>query len=316
MDYELMSEEVYQYFLSLSILSMVLTPFVIQHSDAITRLFTRSRILKKMTKLGGPLTALPEEQVEQLQDHTIIIGYGVNGRNVAQAARFANIPYVIIEVNADTVKRERAKNEPILFGDATGHFILEHVHVYRARVAIVAISDPVATRAVISSIRSICPTVHVIVRTRFMHEVAEQLRLGASEVIPEEFETSVEIFSRLLHQYLVPQDEIEHFVQNIRSDNYEMLRPRETATRGMIPITLPNMNIASLRVQNRNEEVVERTMSESNIRSRYGVNVLAIQRDDEYLSHIEADTAIQQNDILFLAGKPEDIARFHETIKR
>lgn len=315
MEYALLSKEVYQYFLSLSILSMVLTPFVIQHSDAITRLFTKSKVLKKMSQLGGVPATPHKEQVEQLKNHTIIIGYGVNGQNVAQAARFANIPYVIIELNADTVKRERAKGEPILFGDATHHFILEHVHVYRARVAIVAISDPVATRAVISSIRSICPTVHVIVRTRFMHEVAEQLRLGASEVIPEEFETSVEIFSRLLHQYLVPQDEIEHFVQNIRSDNYEMLRPREMAHSGITPVTLPNMNIASLRVQNRNQEVVERTMSESNIRSRYGVNVLAIQRNNDYLSHIEADTDIQQNDILFLAGKPEDIARFHEVVK-
>ena len=315
MEYELMSEEVYQYFLSISILSMVLTPFVIQSSEAITRLFTAHKVLKKIPTRSGSGATLPEEQVEQLKDHTIIIGYGVNGRNVAQAARFAKIPYVIIEINADTVKRERAKGEPILFGDATNHFILEHVHVYRARVAIVAISDPVATRGVTSSIRSICPTVHVIVRTRFMSEVAEQLRLGASEVIPEEFETSVEIFSRLLHQYLVPQDEIEQFVQNIRSDNYEMLRPRELSHRSIAPVTLPNMNIASLRVQNRNGEVVERTMSESQIRSRYGVNILAIQRDDHYLSHIEADTDIRQHDILFLAGKPEDIARFHEVVK-
>ena len=314
-DYGLMSEEVYQYFLSLSILSMVLTPFVIQYSEAISRLFIKSNILKKISKPGGMPSNLTEAQTKPYENHTIIIGYGVNGRNVAQAARFANIPYVIIEVNADTVQRERAKGEPILFGDATQHFILEHVHVYRARVAIVAISDPSATRAVISSIRSICLTVHVIVRTRFVHEVAEQLRLGASEVIPEEFETSVEIFSRLLHQYLVPQDEIEHFVQNIRSDNYEMLRPREMSYKGIAPVTLPNMNIASLRVQNSNQEVVERTISESEIRSRFGVNVLAIQRNDDYLSHIKADTTIRQNDILFLAGTPEDIARFHEIIK-
>jgi CPA2 family monovalent cation:H+ antiporter-2 len=315
MEYQLLAEETYQYFLAISILSMVLTPFIIQHSEAITQLFTKSTLVKKMPQLRTASTSVDEEEVASLKDHTIIIGYGVNGRNVAQAARFANIPYVIIEINADTVRKERAKGEPILFGDASDSFILEHVRVYSARVAIVAISDPVATRAVVASIRTICPTVHVIVRTRFMFEVAEQLQLGASEVVPEEFETSVEIFSRLLHQYLVPQDEIDQFVQNIRSDHSEMLRPRELSHKSIAPVTLPNMNIASLRVQNRNHNVVGRQIGESQIRSRYGVNVLAIQRGHDYLSHLEASTEILQNDILFLAGKPEDIAHFHELIR-
>jgi len=315
MEYQLLSEEIYQYFLAISILSMVLTPFIIQHSEAITRLFTTSTFVKKMPQLRTASTSVEEEEVASLKDHTIIIGYGVNGRNVAQAARFANIPYVIIEINADTVRKERAKGEPILFGDASDSFILEHVRVYSARVAIVAISDPVATRAVVASIRTICPTVHVIVRTRFMFEVAEQLQLGASEVVPEEFETSVEIFSRLLHQYLVPQDEIDQFVHNIRSDHDEMLRPRELSHKSIAPVTLPNMNIASLRVQNRNHDVVGRQIGESQIRSRYGVNVLAIQRGHDYLSHMESSTEIHQNDILFLAGKPEDIAHFHELIR-
>lgn len=320
-EYQLLSEATYQYFLSVSILSMAITPFVIQSSEAITHSFTASKTLRTkvlatlpLPKSGsnGASTALDEGH---FKDHTIIIGFGVNGQNVARAAKFANIPYVIIEMNADTVRREKARGEHILFGDATNHFILEHVKVFSARVAVVAISDPVATRSVISSIRSICPTVHVIVRTRFMSEVAEQLRLGASEVVPEEFETSIEIFSRLLHKYLVPQDEVDHLVADIRAESYELLPPREIDYRRAAQLTIPNMNISSLRVQNTNKEVVGKTMDESGIRARYGINVLAIQRNEDYLSHIEADTRIEQDDILFLAGKPEDVSRFHEVIK-
>jgi len=316
MEYDLLSENTYQYFLSVSILSMAITPFVIQHSGRVTKLFSRSRLSDKMSILNTNKDTVTEEQaVEELKDHTIIIGFGVNGRNVARAAKFAGIPYVIIEMNADTVKQERAKGEPILYGDATSAFMLEHVKVYSARVAIIAISDPPATKAIVTSIRSICPTVHVIVRTRFMHEMSEQMRLGASEVIPEEFETSVEIFTRLLHKYLVPQDEIESFVQNIRSDNYEMLRPHEFSHKRIAEINIPNINISSLRVQNGNKEVVGKKIIESQIRSRWGVNILAIQRADTYLSNIEADTEIRQDDILYLAGRPEDISNFHELIK-
>lgn len=317
-EYQLLSEATYQYFLSVSILSMAITPFVIQRSASITQSLTAFKTLRTLplpppkSKSNGASTA-PDEG--HFKDHTIIIGFGVNGQNVARAAKFANIPYVIIEMNAETVQREKARGEPILFGDATNHFILEHVKVFSARVAVVAISDPVATRSVISSIRSICPTVHVIVRTRFMSEVSEQLRLGASEVVPEEFETSIEIFSRLLHKYLVPQDEVDHFIADIRAESHELLPPGEINYRRAAQLTIPNMNISSLRVQNTNKEVVGKTMDESGIRARYGINVLAIQRDEDYLSHIEADTRIEQDDILFLAGKPEDVSRFHEAIK-
>ena len=315
-EYQLLSEATYQYFLSVSILSMAITPFVIQNSEKITKAFTASKTLRTLPLPKSRSNGVSDASLEDdFKDHTIIIGFGVNGQNVARAAKFANIPYVIIEMNADTVRREKARGEPILFGDATNHFILEHVKVFSARVAVVAISDPVATRAVTTSIRSICPTVHVIVRTRFMNEVAEQLRLGASEVVPEEFETSIEIFSRLLHKYLVPQDELDQFIADVRAESSELLPPPEIDYRRAAKLTIPKLNIASLRVQNTNHEVVGKTMDESRIRSRYGVNVLAIQRDEEYLSHIEADTQIKQDDILFLSGKPEDVSRFHEVIR-
>lgn len=317
MAYDLISGDVYQYFLSVSILSMAITPFVIQNSGTITRLFTRSVLTDALSQKGRNSTgATPEDQLEKLKDHTIIIGYGVNGRNVAQAARFARIPYVIIEMNAETVRAEKAKGELIFYGDATNEFILEHLKVYSARVAVIAISDPVATKSVIMSIRSICPTVHVIVRTRFMKEMEDYYRLGANEVVPEEFETSVEIFTRMLNKYLVPQDEILDFVHNIRSDHYEMLRPHEATTRRSVaPVSIPDINITSLKVQSGDGHIVGKKVRESNVRSVYGINILAIQRDAHYITDIKADTEIRQDDILYLAGNPEAIAAFNDKIK-
>jgi CPA2 family monovalent cation:H+ antiporter-2 len=309
-DNNLLTEDIYQYFLAVSILSMGITPFVIQHAHRIAGIFLKATPHEKVSTKK----AEEEEFTESLNDHTIIIGYGVNGRNVAKAAKFANIPYVIVEMNARTVQTEKAKGEPIIYGDASNPFIIEHVKVFKARVAIIAISDPTATKAIVTSIRSICPTVHVIVRTRYMSEMTQHLELGASEVIPEEFETSVEIFTRLLHKYLVPQDEIVGFVQNIRSDSYEMLRPYEISSKKIAEISIPEMNISTLKVQSRNKEVIGKTMAESHIRSRFGINVLAIKRNEQHITHIEADTTIEPEDILYLAGKPENIAQFNESI--
>ncbi len=313
MEYGLLTGDVYQYFLSVSILSMAITPFVIQYAEPITRLLVKSP--QSGLKTTNSSSTSEEKFLEELHDHTMIIGYGVNGRNVAHAARFADIPYVIIEMNAATVRAEKAKGEPIYFGDATNEVVLEHLKVYRARVAVVAISDPPATKRVIISIRAICPTVHVIVRTRFMNEMDEYHRLGADEVIPEEFETSIEIFSRMLHKYLVPQDEVEHFVQEIRSDNYEILRPQSARNRHIAPLSIPDINITSLKVQSDNNNIVGRKIRDANIRLEHSINILAIQRNEQYITHIEADTVIYQDDILYLAGSPEAIAAFNEKIK-
>ena len=60
-----------------------------------------------------------ELKKENLKDHIIIIGFGINGKNLAQAAKYAGIKYIIIDTNPETVASEQKKGEPIFYGDAT-----------------------------------------------------------------------------------------------------------------------------------------------------------------------------------------------------
>ena len=210
-----------QYFLSISILTMLFTPFIINHSHAIC-----NWILLRFPSKTNPSIALLDEEKKMIEEdrnnHLIIIGYGMNGKNLALAAKKSGIDYVILEINAETVKRERALGEPILFGYAVHEHILETVAFEKARVVVIAISDPQASKAILVKIRSLSTNIHVLVRTRYVSEIAPLLALGANEVIPEEFETSIEIFSRVLGNYLIPLDEIEQISNAIRSNNYEI----------------------------------------------------------------------------------------------
>jgi CPA2 family monovalent cation:H+ antiporter-2 len=250
------------------------------------------------------------------EDHIIIIGYGINGRNVAKAATKANIPYIIIELNPETVRTERASGQPIVYGDATGDIILHHVHVHKARVVVVAISDPAATKKIIVNIRSITQKAYVIIRTRFILEMDENFKLGADEVIPEEFETSIEIFTRVLNKYLVPHNEIEAFTREIRADNYQMLRPVTNPgnLEKRIELHMPEIDIATLAVQQGSNSIVGKKIAESQIRKLYGITVLTIKRDDHFITEIHPDTHIMQDDVLYVFGKPDAIANFSEKI--
>ena len=190
--YNLLSVETNQYFLAVSIVSMLLTPFIIIFSENISERFLNTKIAKALTSNSKESPEALNEQMEMdLSNHLVIIGYGINGSNLAKASQFSNIPYIVIELNAETVKREKAKGIPILFGDATQPHMLETVNLSKARSVVVAISNPEATRTMISNIRNISQSVYLVVRTRYVKEIPELIALGADDVIPEEFETSM-----------------------------------------------------------------------------------------------------------------------------
>ena len=312
----LLSPMAYQYFLSVSITTMALTPFVLAYAHPITNLLLYPLNLQ-VAEPGDIEQATVADHEHELNDHIVIIGFGVNGKNVAKSARNAQIPYVVLELNAQTVHQERRNGEPIYYGDAVHPHILHMVAIHKARVAVIAISDPEATKRIVATIRTLTEKVYIIVRTRFVNEIEEIIRLGANEAIPEEFETSIEIFTRVLSKYLVPKDEIEDFVNSIRADNYDMFRslPSLNEAFKIASLELPDFEIATLRVQQSDNDIIGKTLEEANVRQLYKVTLVAIRRGSSLLDEMSAETRIQQDDLLYVIGKPHDVAAFHKMLK-
>lgn len=313
----LLSQEVYQYFLSVSLLTMAITPFVIGSFHTIANKLSARWVPVNNQIPNASVNADASDDMHHLEDHIVIIGYGINGRNVAKAARHASIPYVIVELNAVTVKEERLRGEPILYGDAVHGVILSHINIHKARVVVIAISDPEATKRIISSIREVSDKVHIIVRTRFVQEMEENFRLGADEVIPEEFETSIEIFTRVLSKYLMPRDEIANFTYSIRADNYDMLRSLtgSKTNAGNISTDLPDIEVASLRIYTKEDSLVGKTLIDADVRNRFGITVVGIKRDGDTLLEINAHTKLKRGDVVYVVGKPSDVMRFNNFVR-
>lgn len=313
LEYDLIPQNIYQYFLAISILSMALTPFLMQAAPNFTYFLLKAPIPGPVRKRlenrkRKEATATATEKLI-LEDHLIIIGYGINGENISKAARNAEIPYVIVDTDPDAFNKAKQKNEPVVFGDASNPLILQHLHVHEARVVVIAISDPGATKKIIGNIRNYTQTAFIIVRTRYVREIEENLKLGADEVIPEEFETSIEIFTRVLKKYLVPYNEIQKFINNIRSADYEMLttlkgKPHKPSLQHL---HIPNKEIVTLMVENSNSQIVGKTIEESAIGREYRVTVLAIKRDTQYITEVNPQTRIEQGDLLYLFGHPTNI---------
>ena len=311
----LLRPEMNQYFLSVSIVTMFFTPFVMMFSQTLSSVIIPPGIQKKWGMLLS--SEQNERTTEQfrMENHLIIVGYGINGRNVARAAQHIDIPYTILELNAETVKQEKANGEHILFGDATEPHILHFVKLHKARVVVIAISDPKATEYIVSNIRSISQSVYVIVRTRYVSEIDELNSLGADEVVPEEFETSVSIFSRVLQNFLVPVGEIENLIRTIRADNYKIFQSQSQLPRTIKPVKIPEFKVTCVRIDTDSGNIVNHSIGQANIRQKYGVNILSISRNEKMIYPISPDVKLLQNDLLYVSGEPESIDSFYKAVK-
>nr|WP_320161209.1 cation:proton antiporter [uncultured Methanoregula sp.] len=298
-----------QFFLAVAVISMAATPFIIAAGPRIA-----DRIL--CLPLGNRLKAgcvPPDEGDEEkpaLSDHVVIVGYGLNGRHLAKVAKIGNIPYRIIDLNPDTVDEEQKKGEPIFFGDAANESILSYANIEQARVLVIAVNDPLSTQAITRIARSMNPNLYIIVRTQFLPEVQVLRNLGASDVIPEEFETSVEIFSRVLKKYLVPKGTIEQFIQDIRADTYHVLRSPATPAADVtdLRLNIPNVDITALRVFP-DSSIIGGSLAGINVRKEYGISILAIRRKGEVLVNPSGDTNLEPDDEVIVIGTPDAIIR-------
>jgi monovalent cation:H+ antiporter-2, CPA2 family len=302
----------YQRFLAASIISMVATPFLIKFAPAVGY-WLHARLSPATLPDPSVIGFNPAEP--DLRGHVIIVGYGLNGRNLARVLRRTGVNYLVLELNAAAVREAASWGEHIIYGDATRREVLRHARVEQARVVVLAISDPSATRRTLWLVRQINPDAHIIARTRYMSEVEELRRLGADDVIPEEFETSVEIFARVLREYGVAREDIGREVEEIRREGYGMLREPGIGagpTREVAAV-LAGASTETLRVQPE-AAACGQTIGQLRLRTLTGVTILAVSRGGRAELNPDADSVIQAGDSLVLFGNPGQIDRAIELI--
>lgn len=320
MEMDLLSPEHYQIFLSVSILSMGATPFLLEYADRIVRRFFLSFVPKPVGRRLNSLVRVKQEgersTAKALTDHVVIVGFGLNGQNVAGAALDSGIRCVVIDTDVERINAAKGMGLQTLLGDAANTHLLEQAHVERARVVVVAIADAVQTKQVVSAVRALSRTAHVIVHTRYVREMQANFDIGANEVIPEEFETSIEIFHRVLRKYLVPEARIQGLIGAIRNDHYGRLRGGGNRVRKKEePLTIPGLEIATLPVTLGRGKVVGRTIAEVALRERYGITVLAIRRGGRYITNVNGSAKILTDDLLYLLGSPENIVKLDHDLR-
>ncbi|MEE8170399.1 MAG: cation:proton antiporter [Phycisphaerae bacterium] len=236
--------------------------------------------------------------------HVIIVGYGLNGANLARVLRASGIPYTVVEMNRTLAAHARADGcDRVLAGDATGSWMLQRGGVDTARALVVAINDVEACRRIVSLAAQRRPDLFILARSRFVSEIETLSRLGATRVIPEEFETSIELFAHVLKEYGVADNVVAAHVEMVRAGGYRMLRG------------LPASGTASAELMRVLEATATqtyqllpdggaagRTLRELDLRARTGVTIIAIVRSGKPTTSPPPEMRLEVGDVLVLVG--------------
>lgn len=305
-EWGLITPQLNQYFLSASVISLLLTPFAIHISPKLAGGIGRLRWVERWFP-GRKFEELKPEQVD-IRDHVIIVGYGPGGRNLSRVLKAIEVPYCILELNGETVRRMRRNGEPIYYGDAASPEVLKHLVIHHARALVVAVSDPASIRRAVRVARDLNPRLYIIVRTRYMAEIDELYRLGADEVISEEFETSIELFARVLRRYHIPRTVIGEQIEKIRQERYEMLRQLEGPRLAQAELTriFAQVEMETYLV-GEGGSTTGKTIAELHVRRRTGASVVAVIQNGRITANPGPEHRISAGQVLVLVGSRKQV---------
>jgi CPA2 family monovalent cation:H+ antiporter-2 len=289
------------------VLSMVATPFIIMHSNAIVMKLVSSEWLQQSLQM----TTIARQSIN-VEKHVIICGYGRCGQNLGQILAREGIPYIALDLDPDRVRQAAAAGDSVVFGDAVRLPLLMAAGLARASAVVVTYLDTASALKVLANTRAHAPTVPVIVRTQDDHDLEKLQSAGATEVVPEAIEGSLMLASHALALLGVPMRRVIRVVQDQRDARYNLLRGyfrgadddtvNEQGEARLATVTLP----PGVKAVGQAMAAVTVTLT--------GVRVVSLRRSNGKPQAALDDTVLQGGDTLVLSGTPEALAIAEEKL--
>ncbi len=299
----LIPDNVASFFLSIVVISMVATPFMISQSrNLASRLLAR----RHQVALAGQ-TGIEETLGDELRNHVILCGYGRVGQTIARFLRQEEIPCIAIDDDPVRVKRARQLGENVHYGNAHKIQLLEKMGLRSSVLLIISFDDPTAAREMIEKIRQRRDNLPILVRTRDDSHLRELQEAGATEVIPETLEASLMLVSHVMASLGLPSARVFETVEQVRRERYQMLHGFILGQRGAFgmynyhghlhPLFLPPEAWAV------NKSLAELDLNENEIE----IEIHTIRRGSETILNPAGDVRLQASDIVVLSGDAHTI---------
>ena len=310
---QLLPKDFGQLLLTAAVISMMYTPFLIKFNGAITKRIIGRSYLKNIDEQAAGI----EHQTHFTKNHVVILGFGRVGQTVAKFLEKNALPYVALDLDIHRVKEAQESGEPVFFGDSANPAILKAAHLQNAKSAIITFNDYHAALKALNTIKQIAPNLPVLVRTTDDTHLDELLQKGATEVIPETFESSIMLASHLLIMLGVPPSKVLQEARQVRQNRYSLLDSYyagigETAEAQHHQIMKNIITPVSIEASN---PLIGQTLSDIPF-SDYNVQLKAITHNGIRGENPSENTIIHSEDKLIIKGTPQNIAQLEKAIHK
>jgi monovalent cation:H+ antiporter-2, CPA2 family len=293
----------YHLFLAVAVLTMALTPFIMELSRPFANLLMR---LPLPDVLINGMFPLKEAEIPELNNHLVIIGKDPSAMKLSSMAKMNNIPHISIIFDPLLAKEKMVKGDKVIYGDAVNEPILRKAYVDTANVIVISVGSVIPSLAIIDKVRNMNKLGFIIVRSRYTENMEELYKNGADEVFPEKLEIAIDLFSRVLHKKLYSQRDINNIISHIRTLNLGDFSDKDSLNKYSILDELSTFNISAVNIEP-GSKVDGRTLAQSNLRKITGVTLLALKRGSHVMEHPAPDTVFAGGDIAYIMGNPEQI---------
>ncbi|MFP3943215.1 MAG: monovalent cation:proton antiporter-2 (CPA2) family protein [Alphaproteobacteria bacterium] len=213
--YNLISQEVAQFMVIVAALSMAVTPFLPFAARRLATWLTTDHYRPAGPEIG---------ELKDIEGHVVIAGYGRVGRTVASLLARRSIPHVALDLDKEVTRKARTRGEPVFFGDATRAEVLERLNAKSAAAVLITLDDPQAAALALDAVRTNWPEIPVFVRARDARHAQELEARGVHNVVPETFESSLQLAARILLALETPDDVVNEIIEDIREEGYASLK--------------------------------------------------------------------------------------------
>ncbi|MGQ0545175.1 MAG: cation:proton antiporter, partial [Betaproteobacteria bacterium] len=293
--------EMLQPFLAAMILSMLATPFVIAASDRIVLRLSRSEWMQRSLDLHRIAA-----QAIETDRHVIILGYGRNGQRLARLLDAEGLRYVALDLDPERVREAAMAGDTVVFADSARREALVAAGIHRAAAVVVTFADVAACLRVLSNVHALNPAVPAIVRARDESDIERLTAAGATEVVPEAFESGVMLASHTLVVAGVPLSRVMRRVSQVRDQQSGLLRGLFQGSGdeadGQAAIRLHAVTLE------RGARALGRTLEELGLEA-FGAQVRAVRPRGAPAKHAAAPAgALQDGGVVVMLGSAEALS--------
>jgi len=287
-------------------LSMLLGPLAVRYNKRIADFLLRRR--KPDTSEVALETAATRELARR--EHIIICGFGRVGQNLARILEKRGFEYIAIDMDPFRVRDARQAGDPVVYGDASNPDVLHSLGIEHANVVVVSFDAAETALRIVRAVRRLRGDVPVLVRTEDDSRLDALQAAGATEIVPEIFETSLSLVSHVLLFLNVPARDVLETTEDIRHDRYAILRSvfRRRDSRSLEDDDHAMRQQLRTVVLPPGAVAVGRTIGEVGM-DRGKVVVTALRREGIVGRDPEPGTRLREGDVLVLWGTPEDLER-------